>query len=231
MPVVFINSAKSDSLTPREVIRAHFCPNETVADIERALHRIKAQAVSKELPEVNIEEFVCKNERCRGTKLSVPPTEYPTHKSCLSCGLVYPIIHQGKAYRDIKERADRNTCGITDSLMSAEYNSGGSLNSRDRHIMEARAEFDNISAKLHFNSTPSKVMSLYCSFLNGIVVVKNGKEYYTVGNTDMVYAACMFNCLTAPKVFKKSRKYRKHVSKKKKRRVVHKRPYTKRASM
>ena len=234
MPVIMIDSAKSDSLSAKETIRRHFCPNDTIADIERTYTRIKAQAVPKKPPEMKMEEFVCKNERCGGTKLCVPPTEYPTHKSCLRCGMVYPVVHQGKAYRDIKERADRNTCGFTDKLMSAQYNSGGSMNSRDTHIMDARANFDNISAKLHFNSTPNKAINLFGSFLDGIVVVKDDKEIYIVKNADMVYAACMFHCLTVPKVFpfKKSRKSRKHVSKKTKRRVAHKRPYTKsRASM
>ena len=246
MSVIFIDSAKSDSLSAKETIRRHFCPNDTIADIERTYTRIKAQAVPQNPPEMKIDDFVCKNKRCGGTKLYVPPSEYPTHKTCLRCGLVYGIVHQGQAYRNFKEEADRNTNGTKDSRMSAGYNSSEittmkklhKYTSRDTHIMDARANFDNISAKLHFNSTPSKALNLYCSFLDGIVVVKDDKETYTVGNADMVYAACMFHCLTVPKVFpfKKSRntvvKSRKHVSKKKKRRVAHKRPYTKsRASM
>ena len=244
MPVIMIDSAKSDSLSAKETIRRHFCPKSTIADIENALCRIKAQAVPKKLPEMKIDEFVCKNKRCGGTKLYVPPSEYPTHKTCLRCGLVYGVMHQGQAYRNFKEEADRNTNGTKDNLMSAEYNSSEittmkrlhNYTSRDTHIMDARANFDNISAKLHFNSTPNKALNLYCSFLDGIVVVKDDKEYYTVKNADTVYAACMFHCLTVPKVFpfkksRKSRKTRKHVSKKK-RRVAHKRPYTKsRASM
>lgn len=234
MPVVFIGSVKSDKLSPQEVIRRHFCPSNTVLDIERTLCRIRAQAVPKKLPEMKLDEFVCKNERCKGNKLYVPPTDYPTHKTCLRCGLFYPIVHQGQAYRNFREEADRNTNATKDNLMSAEYNSSDictmrtlhTLTSRDTHIVKARAEFDNISAKLHFNSTPNKAINLYCSFLDGIVVVKNDKEYYNVPNADMVYAACMFHCLTVPRVFKRKRKAR--VSSKKKRRIAHKRPYTNR---
>lgn len=239
MPVIMIDSAKSDSLSAKEIIRRHFCQNVSIADIERAYGRIKAQAVPKKLPEMKIDEFVCKNKRCGGTQVYVPPSEYPTHKTCLHCGLVYGVVHQGQAYRNFKEESDRNTNGTKDNLMSAEYNSSEistmkrlhNYTSRDTHIMDARANFDNISAKLHFNCTPSKALNLYCSFLDGIAEVKNGKEYYTVGDADVVYAACMFHCLTVTRVFKKARKSRKHVSKKK-RRVAHKRPYTKsRASM
>ena len=228
MPVVFINSVKSDDLPPREIIRSHFCPEREIFEIERALIRIKDQAVPKKLPMMKTDGFVCKNERCRGTELSVPPTEYPTHKSCIRCGLVYPVVHQGKAYRDIRERADRNTCGITDKLMSDQYNYGGSPNSRDTHIMKARAEFDNISAKLHFNSTPNKAINLFGEFLDGIGKMRNGKMTYKVPNADVVYAACMFHCLTVPFKRKKSR----YTTPRKKRRVIHKRPYTKsRANM
>lgn len=231
MPVKFINSVKSDFLPPKEIIRKHFCPKDTIADIERALLRIKMQAVPKPLPVLNIEEFKCTN--CGHDKLSVPPTEYPSHKSCMKCGLVYPVIYQGKAYRDIKEREDRNTCGVTNDLMSEEYNASDvankrlhSLTSRDTHIMKAKAEFDDISAKLHFNTTPSKAMNLYCSFLDGIAREKKGKVYYTVNKADMVYAACMFHCLTVPQKYKRA-KYNKYRAPRKKTRPIHKRPYMK----
>ena len=200
MSVIFINSV--NMLPPKEIIVRHFCPKYSVAQIEQLLASIRARISPKPLPLMRVEEFVCKNERCKHNKLYVPPTEYPTHKSCMKCGMVYPVIHQGKAYRDIKERGDRNTAGLLNNeLMSAEYNSSDignklhRLTSRDTHILEAKIEFDSISAKLHFNDTPSKALSIYCSFLDSIARVKNGKVYYKVDKPDIIYAACMFHCL------------------------------------
>ena len=221
MPVKFIDSVKSDFLPPKEIIRRHFCPNKTIAEIDRALLRVKAQAVPKPLPVLNLETFECK--RCGHNQLHVPPTEYPTHKSCMSCGLVYPVIYKGKAYRDIKDRADRNTCGYTDDLMSEEFNSSGDYNSRDRHIMKARGEFDDISAKLHFNTTPKKAIELYGCFLDGIAKERNGKVVYTVKNADMIYAACMFDCLLPPRKQALRKKAPRYTAPRKKRRPIQKR--------
>ena len=95
--------------------------------------------------------------------------EYPTHSTCKKCALVKDKIHQGKAYRDIRERADLNGVGMThDTMMSHGYNVATvpkqnadptkratetlmkkmvrgnrvHVDTKDKHILSAKAEFE-----------------------------------------------------------------------------------------
>ena len=207
---------------------------ESVQQVEMVLAQVRAKARaeagtgvrSTALQEVG---FKCK---CGHTEA----WEYPTHDTCKKCALVKDKIHRGKAYRDIRERADLNGVGMTHNpTMSQGYNFATvprqnadpkkratdthlkkmvrrnpvRMDTRDKHILRAKAEFDEISCRLHFNSTPAAALQLFASYVNSTRKLEKKK---------IVMAACMFHTLKKPTGKEWTKTFRKgvyNVSKKK----------------
>ena len=181
----------------RQQIVNHFCPDKTVEIIDSVLAQIRrkrASFVRSSVPKES--EFKCNN--CGHNEAWV----YPTHDTCKKCAVVKDKIHKGKAYRDIKDReGDLNGVGMPhDSMMSQKYNfstvpkqhadpkkrvevSLTYMNPKgyQKHIMEAKREFDDIGTRLHFNTTPKAAIQLFASYLNGVGKLTNKPE---------VHAAC-----------------------------------------
>jgi hypothetical protein len=203
----------------RQTVVNEICPKYTVEKVVMALAQIRAIAHASSVRFVAPEKpkFKCK---CGHTEA----WEKPTHFTCKKCAQVKDKIHQGKAYRDIRERADLNGVGMEhDPLMSESYNmttmpmqhsdpskrasekdlkklteqNQPVVKTKDKHILEARRVFDNISSKLHFNATPKAAIQLFARYLNSV---------NRLDKKNLVHAACMFHCMREPsgKVWKKT---------------------------
>ena len=214
----------------RQQIVDYFCPKYSVPVVEASLSRIRMKAYEGSAVRSFAREEVGFKCKCGHTEA----WEYPTHSTCKKCALVQDKIHQGKAYRDIRERADLNGVGMEhDTMMSQGYNVStvpkqnadprkrapdAVLNrlartkvrtnkvawesTKDKHILRAKREFEEMSARLHFNSTPNAALQLFARFLS------------TVGKLDdenVVHAACMFHTLKKPTGKTWTKKFRKGV--------------------
>jgi hypothetical protein len=194
----------------RQQIVDYFCPALSVSVVEGVLAQIRMKASSGIRSFAPQEfEFKCK---CGHTEAWV----YPTHSTCKKCALVKDKIHQGKAYRDIRERADLNGVGMEhDSTMSHGYNistvpkqnadpkkradnafmkkivrgNRALMDTKDKHILGAKAEFDEISTRLLFKSTPQSAIQLFARYINSV---------RKLDNKAVVMAACMFHTLKKP---------------------------------
>ena len=94
----------------RQQVVNYFCPDKTVQMVDSVLAQIKLKASNTSVrsfaPEVA--EFKCK---CGHNEA----WNHPTHDTCKKCALVQDKIHQGKAYRDIKDR-EGNLNGVSTSI-------------------------------------------------------------------------------------------------------------------
>ena len=200
----------------RQTVVNEICPKYTVEHVVQVLKHIRAIAQTVRYVAPEKPKFKCK---CGHTEA----WELPTHFTCKKCAMVQDLIHQGKAYRDIRERADLNGVGMEyDPFMSKSYNmttvpmqhsdpskraSKKDLESvvhrnqpvvktKDKHILEARRVFDSISSVLHFNATPKAAIQLFATYLNSV---------NRLDKKNVVLAACMFHCMREPsgKVWKK----------------------------
>lgn len=196
----------------RQQVVDYFCPEHTVAIVDNVLSQIKMQASGSSVRSFAVKEVKFKCKECGHDEAWI----YPTHDTCKKCAVVQDKIHQGKAYRDIKDReGDLNGVGMThDTMMSHGYNMttvpkqhsdpqkrvpkstikkftqlSVQKDTKDRHILEARREFENISAKLHFNSTNKGALQLFARYLNSV-------ERLT--NKNVILAACFFHTLRKP---------------------------------
>ena len=195
----------------RQQIVDYFCPDKSVLVVESVLAQIRMKAATMPMPMHVHEQFKCRN--CGHDEAWV----MPTHDTCKKCAVVKDKIHQGKAYRDIKDReGDLNGIGMPkDAMMSQGYNMSTmpkqhsdpnkkvsnskvkklanmnreDVTTKDKHIIEARMEIENISAKLHFNSPRKGAIELFARYLNSV-----GR----LTNKNVVLAACMFHTLRKP---------------------------------
>lgn len=195
----------------RQQVVNYFCPDKTVAIVDSVLAQIKMKAgssVRSFAPKVA--EFKCK---CGHNEAWI----HPTHDTCKKCAVVQDKIHQGKAYRDIKDReGDLNGVGMThDTKMSHGYNMSTmpkqhsdpakrlpkaavkkladmnrvQLDTKDKHILDARRELENCSTKLHFNSIRKGAIELFASYINSVDKLTN---------KNVILAACMFSTFKKP---------------------------------
>lgn len=130
-----------------------------------------------------------------------------THYTCTKCAVVSTKVHQGLAYREMRDRASLNTSGpIYDSLFSDQYNhetfiSDSSDNSsdssdklqrlhassQDKQKHDAKLVFEDLCSSLRLSpGVARKALVLFCSVLQNISRIRN------IGVT---YAACMFHAL------------------------------------
>lgn len=192
----------------RQQIVNFFCPHLGVEVVESVLSQIRMKASS------SIRSFAPKEVGFQCKCGHTEAWEYPTHSTCKKCALVKDKIHQGKAYRDIKDRGDLNGVGTThDPMMSHGYNvatvprqhptkpapkshmekivrgSRVHMDTKDKHILSAKAEFDEISTRLYFKSTPKGALQLFARYLNSV---------RKLDNKAVVMAACMFHTLKKP---------------------------------
>lgn len=194
----------------RQQIVNYFCPDKTMEIVDNVLAQIRMKA-SNSIRSFAPKEigFKCK---CGHTEA----WEYPTHSTCKKCALVKDKIHQGKAYRDIRERADLNGVGMThDTMMSHGYNVATvpkqnadptkratetlmkkmvrgnrvHVDTKDKHILSAKAEFEEISTRLGFKSVRKGAVHLFGRYVNSVRKLDNKK---------VVMAACMFHTLKKP---------------------------------
>ena len=196
----------------RQQVVNYFCPDQTVAIVDSVLAQIKMKAgtsVRSFAPKVA--EFKCK--ACGHNEAWI----HPTHDTCKKCAAVQDKIHQGKAYRDIKDReGDLNGVGMThDTKMSHGYNmstmpkqhsdpakrlpkatveklaklNGVQLDTKDKHILYAKRELENISTKLHFNNIRKGALELFASYINSVD---------RLTNKNVILAACMFSTFKKP---------------------------------
>ena len=194
----------------RRQIVNYFCPDKSVEIVDSVLAQIRMKASN------GIRSFAPKEVGFKCKCGHTEAWEYPTHSTCKKCALVKDKIHQGKAYRDIKERADLNGVGTKhDPMMSHGYNvatvpkqnadpkkratdtvmkkmvTGNRvhMDTKDKHIISAKAEFDEISTRLYFKSTPKGAIQLFGRYVNSV---------RKVDNKNVVMAACMFHTLKKP---------------------------------
>lgn len=196
----------------RQQVVNYFCPDQTVEVVDRVLAQIKMKAgtsVRSFAPKVS--EFKCK--ACGHNEAWI----LPTHDTCKKCAVVQDKIHQGKAYRDIKDReGDLNGVGMThDTKMSHGYNmstvpkqhsdpakrlpkatveklvklNGVQVDTKDKHVLYAKRELENISTKLHFNNIRKGAIEMFAGYINSVKRVTNVK---------VILAACMFSTFKKP---------------------------------
>lgn len=196
--------------TMRQQVVNFFCPELSVEIVDSVLAQIRVKASS------GIRSFAPKEVgfkcKCGHTKA----WEYPTHSTCKKCALVKDKIHQGKAYRDIKERADLNGVGTThDPMMSHGYNVATvpkqhadpkkrvdnavmkkmvrgnrvHMDTKDKHMLSAKAEFEEISTRLGFKSVRKGAIQLFGRYVNSVRKLDKKK---------VVMAACMFHTFQKP---------------------------------
>ncbi len=124
-----------------------------------------------------------------------------THYTCTKCAVVSTKVHQGLAYREMRERENLNTSGQThDSLFSDKYNrqtfiedwklqnSHASTDLQDSHKHAAKVVFEDLCSSLRLSpGVARKALVLFCTILPHLPRVRN------IGVT---YAACMFHALS-----------------------------------
>lgn len=125
-----------------------------------------------------------------------------THYTCTKCAVVSTKVHQGLAYREMRDRASLNTSGqVHDSLFSPEYNhqtfiscdklqqSNTYKGTQDSHKHAAKVVFEDLCNSLRLNpGIARKALVLFCTIMPNISRVRN------IGVT---YAACMFYAISA----------------------------------
>lgn len=196
----------------RQQIVDYFCPDKSVEIVDSVLAQIKMKAGT------SVRSFAPPKEefKCKACGHSQAWT-YPTHDTCKKCAVVQDKIHQGKAYRDIKDReGDLNGVGMThDTKMSHGYNMSTvpkqhsdpakripkatlkkledlnkvQMDTKDKHVLYAKRELENISTQLHFNSVRKGAVELFARFLNSVD---------RLTNKEVILAACMFSTLKKP---------------------------------
>ena len=120
-----------------------------------------------------------------------------THYTCTKCAVVSTKVHQGLAYREMRERASLNTSGhVNDSLFSYEYNHETFI-SDDKHTKRSSQDSQKHAAKIVFEDLCSslrlnqgiarKALVLFCTLLPNVSRLRN---------LGVTYAACMFHAIS-----------------------------------
>ena len=121
-----------------------------------------------------------------------------THYTCTKCAVVSTKVHQGLAYREMRERASLNTSGqVYDSLFSDEYNRETFIScdklqrlhasNPDKHKHAAKVVFEDLCSSLRLSpGVARKALVLFCTILPNVS---------RVSNIGVTYAACMFHGL------------------------------------
>ena len=127
-----------------------------------------------------------------------------THYTCTKCAVVANKIHQGRAYRDMRDReTDMNGCGMAMNLLfSNKYNRQtyirGSeklerLNAKmsydvhDKQIKDAQTIFEDVCESLHVEpSVAKRALFLFCKIRLHVKKVRN---------INVLHAACLFHGL------------------------------------
>jgi hypothetical protein len=204
---------------PKQQIVDLFCPESNINDIETLLARIRVQAQLGQTVRMRTLEraFECKG--CAGKEAVL----YSTHSTCKACGLVKNLTHQGQEWRNIQERGDLNSNGMPqNATMSCGYNHSTYVSVRDptgkkvspllaklhkhslvtkdtkdKHILEARAAFADCCDRVHYGANANEAMRLFVRFLTSVDALHHKND---------VMAACMFHTLKIPqgKAWKKT---------------------------
>lgn len=121
-----------------------------------------------------------------------------THYTCTKCAVVSTKVHQGLAYREMRDRASLNTSGpMYDSLFSDEYNREtfisddklqqvhGTIHDSQKHA--AKVVFEELCTSLRLSpGIARKALVLFCTVLPNVSRLRN---------LGVTYAACMFHAL------------------------------------
>ena len=128
-----------------------------------------------------------------------------THYTCTKCAVVSTKVHQGAAYRQMRDRGDVNGCGPRqDPLFSDKFNRETFINCerlqrvnartskdlRDAQKFAARLVFEDLCSSLRLSAgVARKALVLFCSVIDSVSRLRN---------TGVTYAACMFHALEEP---------------------------------
>ena len=215
---------------PKQIIVNYFCPAETIETVDAALIRIRAKASGGS----SIRSFAPKEHtfKCKSCGHD-QAYEEPSGWTCKKCKLVQDKVHSGKEWRDIRERGDLNHCGMKHNThMSTKYNHNTFLSQRDhkgkqlsgkfkklptihmeemvvldtkdKHILEAKAAFADMCDRVHYGANVNEALRFFTRFLNSVKRLENKQ---------VVLAACMFHTLKQPqgkawkKVFRNKTKF------------------------
>ena len=215
---------------PKQIIVNYFCPADTIETVDATLFRIRAKASGGS----SVRSFAPKERtfKCKSCGHD-EAYEETSGWTCKKCKLVQDKVHEGKEWRDIRERGDLNHCGMQHNIhMSTKYNhntflsmrdhkgkqvSGKfkklpnlhmekmvDLDTKDRHILEAKAAFTDMCDRVHYGANVKEALRLFTSFLNSVKRLE--KKH-------LVHAACMFHTLKQPqgkpwkKVFRNKTKF------------------------
>ena len=197
----------------REMFNAPRDYTNQVAVVEDTLRRVLHTA-SKTHPSrfsvAAVPAFKCK---CCGHDNYI---DCRTHYTCTKCAVVAKKIHQGRAYREMRERSsDMNGCGMAmNVLYSNKYNrqtfikgsdklerlhAKMSYDLHDKQIKDAQTIFEDTCHTLHVEPrVAKKALNLFCKIRLHIKKVRN---------VHILYAACLFHGLEEP-----TQPKRKHTS-------------------
>lgn len=121
-----------------------------------------------------------------------------THYTCTKCAVVSTKVHQGPAYREMRDRASLNTNGqVQDSLFSDEYNrqtfisddklQRANASNSDSYKHAAKIVFEDLCSSLRLSpGVARKALVLFCTILPNVSRLRN---------LGVTYAACMFYAL------------------------------------
>lgn len=117
-----------------------------------------------------------------------------THYTCTKCAVVSTKVHQGLAYREMRDRASLNTSGpVNDPLFSYEYNhetvydKHTKRGSHDSQKHAAKLVFEDLCSSLRLHpGVARKALVMFCSVLPNVSRLRN---------LGVTYAACMFHAL------------------------------------
>ena len=119
-----------------------------------------------------------------------------THYTCTKCAVVSTKVHQGLAYREMRDRASLNTSGqVQDTLFSHEYNhetisddKHTKRDSSDSHKHAAKVVFEDLCSSLRLSpGVARKALVLFCTVLPNVSRLRN---------LGVTYAACMFHAIS-----------------------------------
>ena len=169
-----------------------------VAVVEDAMHRM-LHACSGTNPHRRLHAVPAFKCKCCGHDRYI---DCGTHYTCCKCAVVGTKVHQGLAYREMRDRGDLNGCGTKqDALFSDKYNretfisdsklqdihAKTSKDVDDSQKHAAKVVFEDLCSSLRLSpGVARKALVLFCSILCNVERLRN------VGVT---YAACMFYAL------------------------------------
>ena len=201
----------------KKIIRDYCCPKESIETVEAAKVQILLKAgEGKPIRSFAPKEHTFKCKSCGHDEAY----EDPNGSTCKKCKVVQRKVHEGKEWRDIRERTqekgDLNHCGMKHNTnMSNGFNMSTFMSNRDAKGKKVSAKFQKL-AKVQRDMAEMDTIDLQilragdvfkdlCDRVDGAsadealaLFIRFRTAAPCLRNKHIIYAACMFHTLKHP---------------------------------